>query len=392
MLPSLITLPLLLFVSLELTLLCEAKFSTSAQESKLVSFIQSKLTVHSPHESMVNDSVFPVLDLYQVVSVDENSEQLTVKIVLSFYYYVHDLLWNPNEYNGVTKMVFGSGTFWAPEIINEGIVEDIYTTESYQMVFSEGRVVTSHQLSIFVYHYNMEYALFPFDEQSCPLFLSAWGSKQGQYNMALNSMEESYRQLSLAHLTQNPQWEIRKPVTFHIEKYPDEERLLGGDDQEAYYDVLVVDLKLKRDPFFFLSVLIFPSFGVYILSSFVFILPVQSGEKITFASANLLAQVLTLGGEVATNLPRSSQHFPVFGNYMAFMIIHMASSLILTIFIYNIYFIGNNGREIPEWLDKILRDERLKYLFMPPLKTKQDLKSQSTPRHGQYSRMNEDPP
>merc|ERR1712226_1376196 len=84
MLPSLITLPLLLFVSLELTLLCEAKFSTSAQESKLVSFIQSKLTVHSPHESMVNDSVFPVLDLYQVVSVDENSEQLTVKFVLSF--------------------------------------------------------------------------------------------------------------------------------------------------------------------------------------------------------------------------------------------------------------------------------------------------------------------
>ena len=57
--------------------------------------------------------------------------------------------------------------------------------------------------------------------------------------------------------------------------------------------------------------------------------------------------------------------------------------------VYNIYFVGNNGREIPPWLDRILRDERLKYLLIPPIKTKHH--NQSASRLNEYSRMENEP-
>ena len=35
--------------------------------------------------------------------------------------------------------------------------------------------------------------------------------------------------------------------------------------------------------------------------------------------------------------------------------------------VYNIYFIGNNGRKVPEWLYKVLQDEHLSFFFIVPL-------------------------
>ena len=86
---------------------------------------------------------------------------------------------------------------------------------------------------------------------------------------------------------------------------------------------VLIDLKLKRLPRFYERVNIFPSKVLYGLSTIVFLLPVDSGEKMSLAVTILLAQVVTF--QTLTDiLPASSLNFPQLAYFIFLLTIHLA--------------------------------------------------------------------
>ncbi len=119
----------------------------------------------------------------------------------------------------------------------------------------------------------------------------------------------------MSQYTENDEWQLETPVKIELNEAKD----------------LSMDITLKRLPRFYQTVIMFPSKVLYILSSAVFLLPVESGEKISLAVTILLAQVVTF--QTLTDiLPASSKHFPLLGQFTFFMTLHMALVCCFAIF------------------------------------------------------------
>ena len=113
--------------------------------------------------------------------------------------------------------------------------------------------------------------------------------------------------VELSQYIEHDGWDLQRPVA--IESYGK-----GG---------ILVNLNLKRLPRFYERVIIFPSKVLYILSSVVFLLPVDSGEKMSLAVTILLAQVVTF--QTLTDiLPASSLNFPRLAFFIFLITFHLA--------------------------------------------------------------------
>ena len=73
----------------------------------------------------------------------------------------------------------------------------------------------------------------------------------------------------------------------------------------------------------FYIVLICPNLLLYFLSSLVFALPVESGDKLSFISTILLAEVVTVS-TLNDVLPESSLGFPIIAYFVIAIIIHLS--------------------------------------------------------------------
>ena len=79
------------------------------------------------------------------------------------------------------------------------------------------------------------------------------------------------------------------------------------EDKHIY---ISIEVKIRRRYFFYSVFLIYPNILLYIMTAFAFILPAESGEKVSFATTLLLAQIVNTG-TMLTVFPRSSLRLPV---------------------------------------------------------------------------------
>ena len=128
--------------------------------------------------------------------------------------------------------------------------------------------------------------------------------------------------LPLLHFKQSDQWDLMTPLNYRIETLTEGARS---------YDQIVINIAIRRQSLFYVVVFVIPTVVLYILSSFVFLLPAQSGEKLTLAITTLLSEIVTL--DIISNiLPASSKHFPVLGYYILIVVVQMSGSIFLSIF------------------------------------------------------------
>ena len=85
-----------------------------------------------------------------------------------------------------------------------------------------------------------------------------------------------------------------------------------------------------KTPHFYRMFFILPVILLYLLSPFVFMLPVESGEKVSTAITILLAQVVSMGA-LADILPESSTTFPLLIYFLAISVVQMALNTVLSI-------------------------------------------------------------
>lgn len=146
---------------------------------------------------------------------------------------------------------------------------------------------------------KVDVTYFPFDKQICRLQFGSWAHNGLELNMSGISSEAD-----LSAFVDSVEWELTSvPMVRNVLYYKC--------CPEPYPDVTFY-LKMKRKPLFYLMNLVFPCMLISTVACLGFILPPDSGEKVSLEITVLLSLAVFLM-VVSETMPPSSETFPYIG-------------------------------------------------------------------------------
>ncbi|XP_033627796.1 neuronal acetylcholine receptor subunit beta-3-like [Asterias rubens] len=271
------------------------------------------------------------LTLIQVIELSERYQTLEVGVWLTQQWLDEYLTWDPKDYNGVDHLYIEKSKIWLPDTTLYKNVDTNF--ESYKdipvIVNSDGSVFWSTP-AILKTACRINAGMFPFDTQVCQLKFSSWAYGDNQLNLTKSEEAE------LVEYSDVGVWELLKVVNLRGSK---------SYEGSVVYTELSYFIHLQRRPLFFLLQIVLPCVLLSLLNLMVFVLPPESGEKISLGMTNLLSLVL-FQQQIGTFLPPASENTPIIGFYFTSMIILSCFSIIITVVVLNIYF-RDNRRPIP---------------------------------------------
>lgn len=141
---------------------------------------------------------------------------------------------------------------------------------------------------------------FPYDRQICTLTFGSWSYDLRGINMFFMYQDS-------ADLTY-----MQKHVEWTIVKVPAERRLINYSNYDYSFVDIAYFLYLQRKPGYYEANIILPSVVITLVGAFGFILPVDSGEKVSLEVTVLLSQTV-FQLLVADKLPPSADANPWLG-------------------------------------------------------------------------------
>jgi len=120
-----------------------------------------------------------------------------------------------------------------------------------------------------------------------------------------------------------------------------------------YYDLLIVNIGFQRQANFLIINVLLPILMMAVMNILVFVIPPESGERISYAITALLAVAvyLTIVGE---NLPKSSSPMPIFCFYLTTVVALNVSMCFLTVVNLRIYH-KDVGSIPPTWCRRLVQ-------------------------------------
>jgi len=117
---------------------------------------------------------------------------------------------------------------------------------------------------------------------------------------------------------------------------------------------ITFDLKLRRKTLYFTVNLILPIVLITLLTSIVFYLPTDCGEKASLCITVMLT-ITFFFLLIAEFIPTTSLMVPLIGKYLMAVMILVTLSVVVVVVIINLFFRNPlTHRPIPSWMDKLL--------------------------------------
>ena len=161
-------------------------------------------------------------------------------------------------------------------------------------VYPNGSVASIHR-SVLTTSCTMNVRFFPFDTQNCTIKFGSWIYSNFEINLTIDTNQPltiEYRENGVWH----PQVSTRQTL------------LHKGTPYESTQ--IAIDFILSRGSFYYVLIIIIPCNLLALINLMVFLLPTESGEKVSLGITNYLALVLTqqLVGEL---IPPASDRLPI---------------------------------------------------------------------------------
>ena len=146
---------------------------------------------------------------------------------------------------------------------------------------------------------KIDVSFFPFDTQACAMKFGSWS-----YSGAMIDFDNTSAYGDISAYTDNGEWNlnamnVKKNVVYYQcckDPYPD----------------ITFTIIINRRPLFYVFNVIIPCMLLSLVTSFTFLLPADSGEKISFVLTSLLSLIVFLL-LVAETIPASSEQVPLIG-------------------------------------------------------------------------------
>ncbi|XP_045176358.2 acetylcholine receptor subunit beta-type unc-29-like [Mercenaria mercenaria] len=262
-------------------------------------------------------------DLVSIQAFDEVQESLTVIGGLTLTWTDDLMKWNPADYSGMVDIVSESGKFWTPYLILTNSVNKLDKVgESWQRIrFTHKGVAVVIQADTWSTMCKADVKYYPWDDHWCGFEFSS--AAYGQNEMTLQPVSDA---VSTQYYTESGTWELK-----------------GSDIHVRYENSSVLfRIHIARKPLFVLVNVVVPIIAMTFLNAMIFVIPADSGERISYSITVLLAIAvfLTLVGE---NLPKTSNPMPVFSFYLLAVLLISMVITFANIFSLRLYHHNNTG-------------------------------------------------
>uniref|UniRef100_A0A671UM11 Neuronal acetylcholine receptor subunit alpha-7 n=1 Tax=Sparus aurata TaxID=8175 RepID=A0A671UM11_SPAAU len=279
------------------------------------------------------------LSLIQIMDVDEKNQVLTTNIWLRMSWFDHYLQWNQSEHPGVKNLRFTTDQVWTPDILLYNSADDDFdsTFKTNVLVNSSGYAEYLPP-GIFMSTCNVDVRWFPFDIQRCELKFGSWTYDGWLLDLQMNEAD-------ISGYMANGEWDLVGVPGTRNEAFYD-------CCKEPYPDVTFVVTIRRRTLYYALNLLI-PCVLLSSMTLLIFVLPADSGEKISLGITVLLSLTVFML-LVAEIMPATSDSVPLIGQYFASIMIIVGMSVIATVVVLQYHHHDPNGGNMPKWVQLVL--------------------------------------
>uniref|UniRef100_A0A3P8UTD8 Neuronal acetylcholine receptor subunit alpha-7-like n=1 Tax=Cynoglossus semilaevis TaxID=244447 RepID=A0A3P8UTD8_CYNSE len=277
--------------------------------------------------------------LMQVMDVDEKNQILTTNAWLQMQWYDHYLQWNQSDYPGVKNLRFTPDQVWTPDILLYNSAHDKFdaTFKTYVLVNSSG-FCEYLPPGIFVSTCNVDVKWFPFDIQRCEMKFGSWTFDGWLLDIQM-------KEADVSGYMRNGEWDL-------IEVPGDRHEVFYDCCTEPYPDVTFVVTLRRRTLYYALNLLI-PCVLLSSMTLLVFLLPANSGEKISLGITVLLSLTVFML-MVAEIMPATSDSVPLIGQYFASTMVIVGMSVVATVIVLQFHHHKVNSGPMPRWVHLVL--------------------------------------
>ncbi|KAH9512523.1 hypothetical protein Btru_038685 [Bulinus truncatus] len=279
--------------------------------------VPPNLTAQSTDVAILNVSI-TILD---VISIDQVEQVLNSIMYVSITWMNKDLQWRPEDYGGLNVTTIDSSTVWVPRLVVAiGPKDSLYVTIPDTLILYSNGLTRSANHQYISFRCRVDFTRYPFDVQRC-----GFGLYPVNYPYPTLSLREEYLNNSGLYDLFG-EWLLvnhtREMVTKeNLGPYPR------------------VTLTVKRKPVYYVIVLIFPMVLTSVLTPLVFLIPAETGDKMSYLVAILTSAAIfiTMIGDA---MPRGLSSTP----YLAMLLIEVMMEGLCAI-LASLLVVNKYGRE-----------------------------------------------
>ncbi|KAK3101715.1 hypothetical protein FSP39_005783 [Pinctada imbricata] len=273
--------------------------------------------------------------------LDEVSGTFTIIATISMRWEDPRIMWNPEKYNGTRDLKVKSSKIWYPDLYCINTADKLVALDesSFIAILHYSGSVDLPIGMILKSTCDVDMTYFPFDVQRCPIEITAWGLSP---DIKLRVDSDA---IIFNYFSESPRWDILSANATNIKKFE-----VDG--------IIRIEFTIRRKPGYFVLSNLIPIVLLMILNPLVFILPVESGERLSYAVTIFLslAVFMTL---VSDNMPKSANPISLLSFFLMAVMIFSTLQCIMVIVISSIY-LKSALDKVPDWILYILRQKTCK--------------------------------
>ena len=205
---------------------------------------------------------------------------------------------------------------------------------------------------------TIDITYFPFDEQKCKITFGSWSYMENALDMRLKRDTAD-----LDRYTASGEWKLvslnvaRQAIKYTCCKYK--------------FVTVTYTVHIQRRVLFYMNNIIIPCVILNVLTLLAFLLPHDSGERISLVITVLLG--LTVYMLIFTeNIPNSSVVLPIIGKFSMACFVEISACLLVTTFTSRCYFHGID-KKMPAWFHYIIFNIMAPAFFINIPKSEEEL-------------------
>lgn len=283
----------------------------------LLSDYENEVRPSLRHDMPIN--VTFAFSLTQIIDVDERNQIITTNAWVRQEWFDYKMVWNPLNYDNVTKIHIPHKKLWLPDIILYTNAESEYSKSlmSTDVIVKYDGNVTWSTAGIFKSSCQLNVRYYPFDTQNCILKFASWAYDGTKIDIVLanNSADQNNYMTST-------EWNLHRV-------YAEKNSIVYSCCPEPYpfVDIYII---ITRRPMFYIFNLILPCVLISGVALLGFYMPSDSGEKVTLGITSLLSTTVFLM-LVAESMPPTSDALPLIGLYYGATIFIVGAATAMTV-------------------------------------------------------------
>ncbi|XP_012939838.1 neuronal acetylcholine receptor subunit alpha-7 [Aplysia californica] len=246
-------------------------------------------------------TVYFQIFLLNILNIDEVTQRVDLNAWINFSWVDELRTWNPSDYNGISTIHPLPLDTWRPRtlVTNSVAKRDLFEDDYSPLYISSDGRSKWFPGTIFSISCNLDIRYYPFDSQTCSMFIM---TQDFDTDVKLYPDPST---VMIGNFKRNGEWDlVSTRVTASLPMFTD-----------VAFSSLKINIVLKRKPLFFVVNILVPTMFISAISSIVFILPEDSGERASFAITVLLSLSVFLS-TVSSQLPQNSENFPIIISYL----------------------------------------------------------------------------